>query len=221
MAKSVFRQGEELMLPEQFPDFSSVEYWESRYASDPKGAYDWLLPYSSLRSILLPRIQNRHDAEILMLGCGNSRLSEELYKEGFRNVTNMDFSPIVVDQMSMRYSVFSEMDFLVKDVCEPYDSDVYDLIIDKGTFDCILTGENSFQRAGFLLQNACRGLKGGGSYCMVSHGMPDTRIGYLKSKALPWAIEHTKVQKTRLEQFSSLEASQYHYVYICTKYAEL
>lgn len=222
MAKTSFGPAEELQLPEQFPDFSSVSYWEARYSADPKAAYDWLVPYSSLRSILLPRIQTRAEAEILILGCGNSRLGEELYKDGFRNITNLDFSPTVIDQMSARYSVYSEMDFMPADVCDPYDdTEVYDIIIDKATLDCVLTGENSFQRAGQLLQNACLGLKEGGVYCLVSHGMPDTRVGYLKGKALRWSIEHTKIAKTRLEQFTGLEASQSHYVYICTKYAEI
>lgn len=221
MAKGSFGISEELELPEQFPDFSSVGYWEARYAADPKAAYDWLLPYSSLRSILVPRIQARSDAEILILGCGNSRLGEELYKDGFHNITNLDFSPTVIGQMSARYSSYSEMDFLTADVCAPYDAEVYDLIIDKATLDCVLTGENSFQRAGQLLQNACLGLKEGGVYCLVSHGMPDTRVGYLKAKTLRWSIEHTKLPKMRLEQFVALEASQSHYVYICTKFADL
>ena len=69
-----------------------------------------------------------------------------------------------------------------------------------------------------MVQSVYRVLKSGGVYILVSYGMPDTRIGYLKHKLLNWHIEQVKIPKVPLDQFSSLELSQFHYVYICTKY---
>ena len=37
-----------------------------------------------------------------MAGCGNSRLSEEMYEDGYRSITNIDISRVVVDQMAAR-----------------------------------------------------------------------------------------------------------------------
>jgi hypothetical protein len=37
-----------------------------------------------------------------MAGCGNSRLSEEMYEDGYRAITNIDISRVVVDQMAER-----------------------------------------------------------------------------------------------------------------------
>lgn len=37
------------------------------------------------------------------MGAGNSLLSEEMYKEGYKNITNIDFSEIVVDDMQTKY----------------------------------------------------------------------------------------------------------------------
>ena len=37
------------------------------------------------------------------IGAGNSILSEDMYKEGYKNITNIDFSEIVVDDMQTKY----------------------------------------------------------------------------------------------------------------------
>lgn len=34
-----------------------------------------------------------------MLGCGNSKFSEEVYADGKVNITNIDISQIVIDKM--------------------------------------------------------------------------------------------------------------------------
>lgn len=41
-------------------------------------------------------------AEILDLGCGNAKLSEELFDHGYRRVTGLDISPVAIDSMRER-----------------------------------------------------------------------------------------------------------------------
>lgn len=41
--------------------------------------------------------------EILVPGCGSSRLSEFIYDAGFRRITNVDFSKVVISDMLRRY----------------------------------------------------------------------------------------------------------------------
>ena len=38
-----------------------------------------------------------------MLGCGNSRLSEDMYDDGFTTISNIDISKVCVDQMVEKY----------------------------------------------------------------------------------------------------------------------
>lgn len=45
----------------------------------------------------------RKDDNILMVGCGNSRLSEDMFDDGFTTLTNIDVSRVVIDQMVARY----------------------------------------------------------------------------------------------------------------------
>lgn len=37
-----------------------------------------------------------------MVGCGTSRLSEDMFDDGFTTLTNIDVSRVVVEQMSAR-----------------------------------------------------------------------------------------------------------------------
>jgi 2-polyprenyl-3-methyl-5-hydroxy-6-metoxy-1,4-benzoquinol methylase len=37
------------------------------------------------------------------VGAGNSPFSEEMYAEGYKNITNIDFSEIVVEDMQLKY----------------------------------------------------------------------------------------------------------------------
>ena len=209
---------EELEIPDQLPDYSSPEYWDDRYTTEPEASYDWLISYSQLRPIIIPRLHDNYDAEILVVGCGNSSLSEDLYKDGYKNITNIDFSSTVIAQMGDKYKMYEEMDFSVMDACNlQYPQGCFSVVIDKGTLDCVLCGEQSFQRANAMLQGVYRALQPGGVYILVSYGMPDTRIGYLKSKYLTWTVEQAKLSKMRLEHFANYEVSQYHYIYICTK----
>jgi hypothetical protein len=87
---------EELELPETFPDYSSLEYWDRRYTSEKNQSYDWLLQYTQIKPILYPRIHDNRDAEFLILGCGNSKLPEDLHKDGYKNQTCVDFSSVVI-----------------------------------------------------------------------------------------------------------------------------
>lgn len=209
--------GDDLELPDTFPDYSSRDYWEHRFSSEST-SYDWLLPYSQLRSIILSKLHENSKSEILIPGCGNSRLGEELYRDGFHNITNIDFSSTVIKQMLDKYRDLEEMDFTEMNVCNiDFPPGCFDLIIDKCTLDCVLCGDKSFSKASLMMQNVYRVLKPGGVYMSISYGMPDARIGYLKNKFLNWTIEHAKIAKIPLEQFTSVELSQFHYIYICTK----
>jgi hypothetical protein len=51
--------------------------------------FDWFRDYSQIKSLLADLIPDK-DLKILMLGCGNSALSEDMYNDGFRNITNVD-----------------------------------------------------------------------------------------------------------------------------------
>ena len=54
--------------------------------------------------------------KILNLGCGNSRLGEDLSEEGYEDITNIDFSAKVISIMEEKCKAkFPKMSFKVMD----------------------------------------------------------------------------------------------------------
>lgn len=64
-----------------------------------KGQESRSLPRSRTATSSLPEPTA---AEILDLGCGNAKLSEELFDHGYRRVTGLDISPVAIDSMRER-----------------------------------------------------------------------------------------------------------------------
>lgn len=59
--------------------------------------FDWYQTYSGVKDVITQHISKQD--KILNIGAGNSRLSEEMYDEGYQNITNIDISLSVVKYM--------------------------------------------------------------------------------------------------------------------------
>jgi hypothetical protein len=88
--------------------YYSQEYWESRYSFYPQ-YIDWYCKFEKLcEDFQLERLfndifSNRKKAKILELGCGNSTLAINLKNLGFKNITSIDFSSIIINQMKQKF----------------------------------------------------------------------------------------------------------------------
>lgn len=56
--------------------------------------------------------------KLLVIGCGNSRLSENMYDVGIKNIINIDLSSVVIQQMSVKNKNRKEMQFLKMDMLQ-------------------------------------------------------------------------------------------------------
>lgn len=111
-----------------------------------------------------------------MLGCGNSELSEQLYDAGYTNITNIDISQVVIQQMAERSKLSrSKMKFVTGDVTDMhmFKDNQFDILIDKSTIDALLCGDDSFLMTAKMLKEAQRVLKVGGVYLAISYGSPE------------------------------------------------
>ncbi|KAK0189081.1 S-adenosyl-L-methionine-dependent methyltransferase [Armillaria mellea] len=128
-------------LPEKNEQYGTKDYWDQRYeAESDAGSFDWFKKYSDIADLLRELIPDK-TSEILMLGCGNSTLSEDMYDDGYKNIVNVDYSSIVIEQMQKRHgSDRPEMEWRVMDVRElEFADDQFDVVIDKGTMDAMMT----------------------------------------------------------------------------------
>jgi 2-polyprenyl-3-methyl-5-hydroxy-6-metoxy-1,4-benzoquinol methylase len=73
----------------------------ARYAKeDSHSTFDWFKNYEQIRDLLTELIPEKDKSRILMLGCGNSSLSEDMYADGFKEIVNIDVRAFVISDTS-------------------------------------------------------------------------------------------------------------------------
>jgi|TARA_B110000090_G_scaffold203637_1_gene248547 SAM-dependent methyltransferase len=199
-------------------DYGNPNYWDERYAADSHGAFDWYQPYLTLKMHLMPMLSVRPDFEILIPGCGNSPLGACLFNDGYKNITSVDISTVVIKQMAARHAATPELEFLPADMTnlDGVPNEAFDLVIDKALLDSMLCGDESFDKAMLMLAESYRVLKPGGKYVVVSYGVPSSRVALLE-EGLSWTVEVVEIPKPPVEEFVGVETDKCHYMYICTK----
>jgi ubiquinone/menaquinone biosynthesis C-methylase UbiE len=169
-------------------NYGEKDYWDSRYLKQKNQTFDWLEDFSSLKNLIEKYISK--DSKILMLGCGNSVLSEELYQNGYTDIVNIDISSVVISQMKDRCDIqYPKMSWHVMDVLDMQLGDSsFDVIFDKSTVDAILCGDMSFYNTAVMMNEVQRVLKTKGVYFCVSYGQPESRICHFNREHLSFDI---------------------------------
>jgi|LauGreDrversion4_2_1035121.scaffolds.fasta_scaffold33520_2 ubiquinone/menaquinone biosynthesis C-methylase UbiE len=112
-----------------------------------------------------------------MVGCGNSKLSEEMSLEGYCNITNIDISTNVIEKMSAVYSNrFYMQEYQIIDATRmAYRDSSFDICIDKGTFDALACGSDLEVPMRLLseMMRVCRV-----ATLIVTSGTPEKRLHY-------------------------------------------
>jgi len=198
------------------PEYGKADYWDERYKANDT-TFDWYVSYEPLKDIIAPLMNN--DSKVLVAGCGNSRFSAQLYDSGIHDITNVDISDVVINQMKNRYKDMDKMSWLAMNGIEmDFPDNNFDVVVCKATIDALLCGGNSFHQAYQLNKQISRVMKKGGKYIVVSYGQPDTRIDHFRRKKLCWEIEHHTIDKPVFSCDSA--PSSYYHVYIMTKTGE-
>merc|ERR1712178_510016 len=121
--------------------YGRSEYWDERYTKDQE-PFDWYQRYEGIKSTLDRYVQPTH--KVLMVGAGNSRLSEELYDNQVKYITNIDISEVCVNHMKAKHEDKQEMQWQMMDARKlEFSEGTFDVVIDKGTMDSVLCGEGS------------------------------------------------------------------------------
>ena len=84
------------------PNYGDPMYWEDRYKNQTGKTFDWLEDYETLKSIIEDFKLEKTSSKILNLGCGNAEMSEDMYKDGYEAIDNVDISETVIKQMRER-----------------------------------------------------------------------------------------------------------------------
>lgn len=125
------------------PEFDKQSYWHHRFLSET--AFEWLASSETFLEVAAPFLRHLpRDAPILQLGCGTSDLHIHLRRQGFDNVTNIDFEPLAIERsQAMERHAFGNTrnKYLVADVLTLDLGTKFDLVLDKSTADAIACSE--------------------------------------------------------------------------------
>ncbi|CAG5116730.1 unnamed protein product [Candidula unifasciata] len=158
------------LLPLSHTEFSQPDYWNRFFQKRGKIPFEWYGEYPQLHTVIHKYITPAN--LVLIVGCGNSALSENMYDNGLQHLFNIDISDIVIQQMTDRHkSKRPKMVFHKMDVTEmTYPDEYFNAVLDKGTLDALLVSEDADVVANVqaMFGQIARCLKLGGRYIIIS-----------------------------------------------------
>jgi len=154
--------------------YAKKSFWNERFQNSDSN-FDWYADWEQLEKYFKPLLTE--ESKVLMVGCGNSKMSSQMYNSNYKNITNIDISDVVIDKMQKQ---FPDMKWLEMDATKMnFEDNSFDCSIDKGTLDAIMCGNDPSPPAK-LIREMHRVTKTGGHYCIITHGEPETRLKYFE-----------------------------------------
>ncbi|KAI3853853.1 hypothetical protein MKX03_001181 [Papaver bracteatum] len=169
-------------------DFTSKENWDKFFSiRGSDDTFEWYAEWQFLKTPLLSHLSNHTTQtldksnskspppppsalQILVPGCGNSKLSENVYDAGFQNITNIDFSKVVISDM-LRRNIRSRpsMKWRVMDMTQMQFKDgIFDVVLDKGGLDALMEPELGPKLGTQYLAEVKRVLRTGGTFVCLT-----------------------------------------------------
>ena len=197
-------------------EFQLKDYWD-KFFTKRSSAFEWYGEYIDLCHIFHKYL--KPSSHILMAGCGNSRLSEDLYDHGFRNIDNIDISDVVIRQMQSKNAtkrddmIFTKMDILQMSFADS----AFECVLDKGTLDAIFsnTDVKTVQKVERMFAEVARVLKTAGRYICVTLAQIHILEKLLLHFQSGWLVRVHKVKLAAEE--ATLGAALPVFVFVLTK----
>ncbi|XP_027146469.1 eEF1A lysine and N-terminal methyltransferase [Larimichthys crocea] len=206
------------LLPRTAEEFSSAEYWERFFKKRGEKSFEWYGDYNQLCGVLHKYIRAQH--KVLVVGCGNSELSEQLYDVGYKHLTNIDISETVVTHMNQRNAerrpglTFQQVDATQT----PYEDASYQAALDKGTLDAMASEEEG-ALARNMLTEVGRVLSVGGRYVCVTLAQESViKLAVEHFVQLGWAVRLHCLQEESGKEEESFALPVF--VLVCTKFRQ-
>ena len=92
--------------------------------------------------------------------------------DGYREIYSMDISQVCIDQMKNRnQDSRPELVWQVMNCTSlEYEDEFFDLVIEKCTIDCFVSGSQAYEKAAQMTKECQRVLKTGGFFVSISFG---------------------------------------------------
>lgn len=192
-------------------NYGDAVYWDARYTQEG-GSFDWYQRYAALRPFVRKYIPS--SSRVLMVGCGNAVMSEDMVQDGYEDIMNIDISAVAIDMMRRKYEYIPQLKYMHMDVRDMsfFPDDSFDGIIDKGTLDSLMCGTDAPISAAQMLAEVCRLLKPGGTYMLITYGDPTVRMPHLRRPMYNWKITLHNIPRPGFQKPESCSSSRKSYV---------
>jgi hypothetical protein len=126
------------LLPSHHDEFRSKDYWDRFFLERGGEKFEWYGTYNEIEANV--KRSMKYTDKLLIVGCGNSEISADLYDNGYKSIVNLDFSPLVIQEMINKNTKRSSMKWDVGDMTSmpEYRDDEYDIVFDKGDIITII-----------------------------------------------------------------------------------
>jgi ubiquinone/menaquinone biosynthesis C-methylase UbiE len=164
--------------------FNKKAYWDERFRSEDK--YDWLMEFQHVEKDLVPLLKPTD--HILIVGCGNSTFSRSIYDAGFKNIVNIDYSGVVIENMRKVNADCDGMSWVEMDMTKlAFDEASFDVVLDKAAMDALVVEEGDvwdpevsvIETVHQMCTSVRRVLVPGGRHIQISFAQPHFRTKYL------------------------------------------
>lgn len=202
-------------------DYETLEYWDKKY-SEPQKEFDWFfadLTHPVLSEFLLGHLEPfKAHGTVIHAGCGNSRLSFQLYRLGFTRIVHFDFSPVVIEQLRKDLQTeFGATPEVAQDLFRVVDATDMsefptasaDLVFEKSLLDALCCGTELGEKYELEL---FRVLRPGGTAIILSYSIARK----LNFPLRRWEVQYHELllqSKPRIVGAPPV----YHHALICTK----
>ncbi|CAN7992150.1 unnamed protein product [Ixodes pacificus] len=158
------------LLPKTSSEFASEKYWNEFFQKRGKAAFEWYGEYWQLCGTLYKYLKKSD--KLLVVGCGNSSLSADLYDSGYTSNVSIDISEVVIQQMIEKYGEtrphiqFHQMDASKME----YADEEFSVVVDKGTIDALTPNKDAdtVLKLSGVFAEISRVLRVGGRFICIS-----------------------------------------------------
>jgi spermidine synthase/SAM-dependent methyltransferase len=159
------------LLPKHHDEFRSKDYWDRFFRERGEEAFEWYGNYHDIEAYVKKYL--KASESFLIIGCGNSNFSADFYDQGYHQVRNLDFSDIVIEEMKKKNATSrGEMSWDLGDMTDMslYASQSFDIVIDKGALDALMSVDSDETRAKTeaMFREINRVLKDNGKYVCIT-----------------------------------------------------
>eukprot|EP00667_Euglena_gracilis_P008683 EG_transcript_8804 len=175
--------------------FREKGFWDEFYQRRGDAAFEWYGTWPDVARLVLRHADPALPA--LVLGCGNSTLSQDMrYAGGFASVTSIDFSEEVVAAMRSKTQAMDGLHWAVMDMTRlQYDNESFGCVMDKGALDALYAADEDAiaEDVSRMFREVQRVLRPGGSYLCITMAQDYVLQRLLQHFAGPgWGVDlHT------------------------------